>query len=292
MEHAKVGIIYLTYNSFEELKETIITSPVQNAVEFKYYVIDNNSPKTDKISMKEWCDKHDIVCILNNQNLGFAAGNNIAIEQAFNNNCTHVIVLNPDTIIHDNKFLKILLDEYGDHHGVLSALEILDDNTVYSAGTNILPIISMPLKRLRGINADTMADSLSDVDAVEGSCMFFDKYTWNSVGKIPESYFLYFEETDWCSKVARQNLPVRVTTKTKLVHNYSSSVGYISNVYLYYIIKNFPQFVISTQPWYYWPTSFLFYVLLWIPFHIYLCVKSLQFLKIKYILKGAFRLSF
>jgi GT2 family glycosyltransferase len=59
-----------------------------------------------------------------------------------------------------------------------------------------------------------------------------------TVGLLPEDYFLYFEETHWCRDVRRAGWRVMVEQRARMVHHQRSSGAMPSPYHLYYMTRN------------------------------------------------------
>lgn len=71
----------------------------------------------------------------------------------------------------------------------------------------------------------------------------FRKDLVNEIGYIPESYFLFYEETEWCLKVKRRGYKVVCLPNSKIYHKGSASVNNISGLSEYFMFRNRVVFV-------------------------------------------------
>ena len=67
----------------------------------------------------------------------------------------------------------------------------------------------------RGDAAPTIAGS---VDWISGACILARRETIAKVGGLDESFFLYFEETDWCRRARRAGLDIHHLPSVRIVH--------------------------------------------------------------------------
>ena len=58
------------------------------------------------------------------------------------------------------------------------------------------------------------------------------------VGVMPEEYFLYYEEFDWCEKMKRSGYKIYYQPKSLVRHKVSVSVGKNSKIKTYYLTRN------------------------------------------------------
>jgi hypothetical protein len=76
------------------------------------------------------------------------------------------------------------------------------------------------------------------VDFVPGAAMLVRRRVFEDIGLLPEEFFLYFEETDFCVRAARAGWKVAVETRARAVHRFVSSDGLPSETLLYYFVRN------------------------------------------------------
>ena len=100
----QLSVIILNYNVRYFLE--LCVSSVQNALEkidSEIIVVDNNSTDTSCAMMQQRFPH--IKLIRNNENVGFPKGNNLGVAQAEGE---YICILNPDTVVAEDTFLKIL----------------------------------------------------------------------------------------------------------------------------------------------------------------------------------------
>ncbi len=73
---------------------------------------------------------------------------------------------------------------------------------------------------------------------ISGSAMLFSKETWEKVGKFDEKFFLYWEDSDFCTKAKKKGIKVYILSTAKIWHYGSASIGRTSYEKIYYIIRN------------------------------------------------------
>lgn len=65
----------------------------------------------------------------------------------------------------------------------------------------------------------------STVDFASGCCMLIPKNTIKEVGLLPEEYFMYYEDMDYCIMVADKGLKIEYVPESVIYHCVSSSSG-------------------------------------------------------------------
>jgi hypothetical protein len=61
-------------------------------------------------------------------------------------------------------------------------------------------------------------DTEREVDVVSGMFMFVRRSAIEQVGMMDESYFLYFEETDWCRRFSKAGWKMLFWPGAKIIH--------------------------------------------------------------------------
>ena len=61
---------------------------------------------------------------------------------------------------------------------------------------------------------------------------------YEQVGGMEESYFLYYEELDYCETIRRAGFEIMVEPNAMVYHKESYSTSKISNLKLYYLTRN------------------------------------------------------
>lgn len=109
---AFVVLHFLTTEDTIECVESIL-----NTIEYDNYIViivDNGSPNNSgKILYNRYKGNSKVKVIINDKNLGFAQGNNIGyIYAKYELKCNFIALINNDTIINQNKFISLILENY------------------------------------------------------------------------------------------------------------------------------------------------------------------------------------
>lgn len=130
----RIGFVILHYNA---IRETIdcVNSIMKNIDTDNYFIIivDNKSPNCTGETLKERYNRSEkIKVILNEENLGFACGNNVGYQYAAQElECSFICILNNDTLVIQNDFFAVINEEYKrSHFGVMGPMIILKDGKI------------------------------------------------------------------------------------------------------------------------------------------------------------------
>jgi GT2 family glycosyltransferase len=162
-------------------------------------------------------------------NLGFAAGNNVGLRRARGR---FALLLNSDTQV-DRHALEYGIAFLRDHPDVgVAGLQLVHpdgrlQNSIHnfpSLVTEIVPkwLLELALPRRFPSKRFRHAGPV-DVEAVLGACLFVRREAWERVGLLPEDYFLFLEETDWCWAMREAGFRVVHLPQARLVHHSGAS---------------------------------------------------------------------
>lgn len=112
----KIVFVILHYLVAEVTIECIdsIRELDKNNNDISIVVVDNNSPNDSYDILKNYTQLfEDVTLIKNNENLGFAKGNNIGFSYAKNTlNADFIVLINNDTTIEQKNFCEVLIKKY------------------------------------------------------------------------------------------------------------------------------------------------------------------------------------
>ncbi len=281
----RTNIIILNYNNSEDTIECLDSILKSECLSFRVIVVDNASTDNSCEDLLEWfninltkktftyfvegnytsknIEMSDFVFIKSPENNGYAAGNNIALRVLQNlGSKEYVWILNNDTIVFPDTLRK-LLDAMNklNHHSKVgfigSHILYYDDKSLsQSAG-----YFNKVLWKREEIVKDyrLMRNGIYEVDDLSGCSLFFSMNIIESIGLIPEEYFLYFEETDWIYNAKLCGFKHFVNTDSRICHKEARSTGGVHSPFvLYYMTRNKLNFVRKNYSKYYIVYSLFF----------------------------------
>ena len=233
----KVSIISINYNQAEVTCEMLSSLQKLTYPNVEIIVIDNGSP-TDPTQIIT-SSFPDIKYIRSNHNLGFAGGNNLGIK---NSTGDYIMFLNNDTEV-DPGFLEPLVQLFESNpYAGLASSKILyhnsDDVIQYAGSTSINPFTGRN-KRIGFMEKDSgQYESIRETDLGHGAAMMVPRKVIDKIGVMPEFFFLYYEEVDWCESIKRAGYKIYFVPQSKVYHKESMSVGKNSALKTYYLTRN------------------------------------------------------
>lgn len=227
-----LSIVIVNWNALDFLNACLSSLQTQ-FIPHEIVVLDNAS--TDGSAEKVRRSFPQVRLIAAEKNLGFAAGNNFAVRQTHGK---YLLLLNPDTMVAPN-VLKTLV-EYAEGHPEIGALgpELRNpDGSHQRSCWRGYPGLGMaladalylwkipwfPLTARSEFRPEELLYPIS-VDHLLGACILIRRSTWEQVGEIDESYFLFLEETDWCYRAQRAGWKLVYYPEVHIVHYGQASV--------------------------------------------------------------------
>jgi GT2 family glycosyltransferase len=163
------------------------------------------------------------VLITRAANHGFAGGINPGLQYAAANGASYVLLLNSDIQIPPGLIERLVAAAEADPTiGVVGPkLYRLGDQPIYTMyGFRTTPAGIQPV----GWGAtDTGQFDGMPIDAIPGCAMLLPLRTIHTVGLFDEHFFFYYEDIDYCLRIAHAGLTVRVAPDAVLRHEIGGS---------------------------------------------------------------------
>jgi len=218
MKNPKLFIIVLNYNGRDTLKkclESIYLSDYENK---EVVVVDNASTDGSFDEMRRHFQKFHF--IKNNQNIGFAAGNNVAIKWSLEKMADYVLLLNNDAYLEKNT-LSILIRETEKNKkpGIFCPL-------IYNGYTNKIWFSGGKIDwlKMRAIH------QAGKTDFISGCAMLIHKDVFKKIGLLDEKFFLYYEDADFSFRARKAGFDLKIIPEAKVYH-YEKSSENIGKIY-------------------------------------------------------------
>jgi GT2 family glycosyltransferase len=164
------------------------------------------------------------------RNVGFAAGNNLAVERARGR---RILLLNPDTIVLEGTFRSLWdFAERTPLRGIWGGRTLFEDGSLNptSCWRRITPWslfcsatgLTAAFPRSALFNPEAFGgwprDSEREVDIVSGCFLLVDHALWNRLGGFDPTFFMYGEEADLCLRAQALGARPAVTPQAELIH--------------------------------------------------------------------------
>ena len=226
----RIAVVLLNYNSSADCDKCIEfllkqTYPIERII-----VIDNNSSISDVEVLKRVCNKSETIeLILNKENRGFSAGNNIGLIKATELAIDWCLVINPDVELRDENYIDIMLREIEKWPEIVLA----GSNIVLPSGewqnpqrestfyeSFFWPIESIKRKIFNTSNNYLCERVTGYCEKLCGACFFVCVDFIRAVNYMDENIFLYSEEAVLSAKVKMANKRALYVNETTAYHEH------------------------------------------------------------------------
>jgi len=248
-----LSVIIVTYNSDNYIQDCLqsILVALESFNDYEIIIIDNDSlDKTIQIIKQFDSDKVELIG--ESSNKGYAAALNHAVRKV---KFEKILILNPDTVVANTAMLELYKASEDPAVGIAGGKLINPDGTFQLSSRRHFPTLGVLFSyalRLNKIfkksrffgkyNYTYLNENFQvDVDSISGACMVFDKEIYNKVGGLDESFFLYFEDTDFCLKIKKLGFKVLYCPKAEILHHNNYSDNYSSKIFYFY--ESFEKFI-------------------------------------------------
>lgn len=223
----KVSIIVLTYNNLHLTKDCLESIELNTKYDnYEVIVVDNlSTDDTRDYLVKTYSDNNKYNIILNEANLGFAAGNNVGLKVA---NGEILVILNNDTYV--GPFWL---------GGLVKALRNNPEFGLVGPVTNNIgneSKINISYSNWSEMNMKALAhyseniDVIYPLDCAAFFCVAMHRKVYETVGEMSLDYGLgFFEDDDYCMRVRENNWKIAAVEESFVHHHLSASFNKLKN---------------------------------------------------------------
>lgn len=260
-----VFVIILNYKKWMDVAECLETLLASEHDQYSIFVIDNNSGNDSIQHLVSWCkndssipilrtafsakvdkpisyehvkeeqlpvklrDSTRLVFVENKRNKGFAGGINTVLQHLLEEN-GYIWLLNPDMTVETGTLTELV--NCGESSGrktiigsIIKYYEQPERIHVFGGGQ-----VKSGMGTVRLLTGNNKTDQL---DYISGGSLFTHSSTFRELGLLPEKYFLYWEETDFCHRAKLAGYRLSVCENAVCYDKVSSSIGknYLSDYY-------------------------------------------------------------
>jgi len=225
----KVSIIIVNYNSHPTIGLCINALYKHiSGIAYEIIVVDNASAPESVRFIKE--NYPHVKLIVNNENKGFGAANNIGVRYATGD---YLFFLNPDAILLDNavlRFYRFLEEEMPD--AASCGGNLIKENGELTTSYGNFPSLFQEWsdtgfrrfypnyydKHLRLGRTCGIAVKPFIVPFITGADIFIRKNIFQKLGGFDENFFLYYEETDLYYRLQQAGYVSYILPEVKITH--------------------------------------------------------------------------
>lgn len=242
-------VIVLNWNGKKIIKKCLDSLFKISHAKITIIIVDNNSLDGSIEFIKKYYP--NITIIRNNNNLGWAGGNNVGIDYALRHKAKSIMLLNNDVIV-DRKSIEILYKKLCSK----KEIGIVGPITYWYGKKKIIADAGGIIKKNRffGINRAAGENDIGQygndqvVDFISGSVMLVKTEVFKKIGFFDERFFLYYEDADFCIRAKKANYLSIFVPQAIVFHKFAGTVGLGSPLHNYYTTRNHYLFVEKEAP--------------------------------------------
>ena len=172
--------------------------------EIEIIIIENSNDKKLKNKLEE--KYSNLKCILSEQNLGYAKGNNLGLSLV---KTKYALIINPDATVQSNTI-----------ENFIQTAKLKQDFAI------IAPFVQEKNQN----NLKGFRDGITEVKNVKGFAMFLNLEQFKNIGFFDENFFIYFEEIDLCKRLIQNKKKIFLDTNIIISHaggtSHEESINY------------------------------------------------------------------
>jgi GT2 family glycosyltransferase len=259
MSAPQVTIVVLIYNGLADTLACLSSLAMVDYPNFKVVVVDNASSDGSVLAIRQAYPQVEV--LETGQNLGYAEGNNVGIRHALKTGADYVLLLNNDTVVAADFLTHLVNAAEAD-----PAVGIAGPTIYYFSSPTVIWSAGGAVDWQRGLTSmigldepDTgqFGQSPRLVDFVTGCALLIKRTVLEQVGLLDPRFFMYYEETEWCTRAKRANCHIIYVPESKLWHKIAPAQQNLSPRVHYYMTRNRLLFLQTSRA----PVKTWFYVL-------------------------------
>lgn len=231
-KHPLVTILLLNYNGADDTLSCLESLKKLDYPNYKIIVVDNASEKKDVNKIRR--SNVDFQLIESDENLGYSGGNNLGIRYVLEREKEgkYLWLLNNDTTV-DPAALTHLVNTAQKTGGLVGSLILYPDKSYQQVGTRI----NWTTGAVRGYHESELEDGM-EIECLSGASMLVPLTVFRRIGLLEESYFLYFEDAEFCLRADDEHIPINLTLRSRVYHKEGATTGKKSRMTQYYYQRN------------------------------------------------------
>ncbi|OWY20550.1 glycosyltransferase family 2 protein [Sphingobacteriales bacterium UPWRP_1] len=293
MKQPLVSIITVNYNQPVLTCELLASVKKLQYQNYEVIVVDNGS----KVNMPDIIKRNypDVQLICSNTNLGFAGGNNLGIKAAHGE---YLFLVNNDVELNPNVLDKLLpVFEQYKNAGVVCPKICYHLSAASKDGKPLIQYVGYtPVNPYTARNSTIgeyepdqgQYNKITQTPYAHGAAMLISRTAIEKTGLMPENYFLYYEELDWCEQIRRMGFSIWVEPEATVYHKESMSVGKTNPLKTYFLTRNRILFMRRNASTWQLIVFLLFFTFVTLPKNIVLYIVKRQYTHLRSFLQGVF----
>lgn len=215
-----VTCILLNWNGWRDTIECLDALKKSSYQNLTVIVVDNDSSNDSVARIRS--AHPDILLLKSNKNLGFAGGNNIGIRHALAQQADYVWLLNNDTIPAPDA-LSTLIAKILTNRSIGAVASVC----YYADAPSTVQVWAGARVNLWiGYGRNSTEPHPDEwFDSLYGASMLVARRAIEDVGMLDEGFFHYWEETEFCFRLRKNNWLLAAAQESRVLHKVAASTG-------------------------------------------------------------------
>jgi GT2 family glycosyltransferase len=188
------------------------------------------------------CERREVTLIRNEENRGYAEGNNVGIQSALKRGSDAVLLLNNDTVV-DPGLLTEMVKAMSEHPRagffgpkIYYCEKDGRNDVINCAGGMLGTYTGMEHPIGKGEIDVGQYNVTREVNYVEGSCLLATAHVIDAIGSLDPTFFAYWEDIDWCARGRHAGYTSIYVPSARIWHKISASS--VNKANIYFIARN------------------------------------------------------
>ncbi len=218
--NSKVACIILNWNGWRDTVECLDALKDCTYPQLTVIVVDNGS--SDDSVARIRAAHPDVLLLESGSNLGFAGGNNIGIRYGLAHGADYLWLLNNDTKPAPDALSALVAKALTDEHigAVASICYYADSPSTVQAWAGSRVNLWIGYGRIT-----TQPHSDDWFDTLNGTSMLVARIALEDVGLLDQSFFLYWEDTEFCLRLRKKGWRIAAAPNSRVLHKVNASTG-------------------------------------------------------------------
>lgn len=181
-------------------------------------VLDNQSTDGSVDAIREQFPAVQIINLV--ENLGYAGNNNVGIESALKQGADWILVLNEDVILDQDCVQRLIeVAENDPKIGIVGPLVYhFDEPTVIQSAGGMLGKYWESIHLGKNEPDQGQYTEPHSVEWISGCAILVRRAAIEQAGMLDKDYFIYWEETEWCIRIARAGWKIMNVPQARIWH--------------------------------------------------------------------------
>jgi N-acetylglucosaminyl-diphospho-decaprenol L-rhamnosyltransferase len=236
-----LAVVTVTWNTHQlvlDMLRSLREDLQRSSLSARIVVVDNASTDGTPDAIRAAFPDPAVQVIASDQNLGFAAGNNVALrELGFEREAAQclpraVFLLNPDTLVQPGAISALYNALYAIPRAGLVGARLSYDDGTFQHGAFRFPNLAQIVIDLFPVPARLYESALNGryrralyegtepfpVDHTLGATMMLRREVIQDIGLLDEQFYMYCEEVDWCMRIRQARWEIYTVPTARITH--------------------------------------------------------------------------